>query len=186
MPKNIRGRMICALASSWLFGNLLVILMAYIILNHSEFKYILFGGAIILNNWRVFMIFCSFPSLLTALLLLFLPESPKFHICNGMPEAGKNTLKSIYKINHRLKTELEIEAKRKAFEILDDLRDTETEKKMSDDDQQNQDFASRPQRQTSFMYMVQFFKSTTQEVTEIFFKIITFKLFKEITYLRYI
>lgn len=114
--------MLCALASSWFFGNLLVILIAYLILDRPDFTYSLLDGFIILNNWRVFMILCSMPSFLTAFLLLFLPESPKFHLYNGLQANAHRTLKAIYTINYKLNTEHQIEQKRKAFEEIDELK----------------------------------------------------------------
>ena len=163
MPKDIRGRMICALASSWFIGNLLVILLAYILLDRAEFSFALFGTFIILNNWRIFMIVCSLPSLLTAILLLFLPESPKFHLYNGYSKKGKDTFKYIYKINNRERSEIGIEKLRKAFEIIDDLRVLPAQ---SDDE----DEVSRRQQNVpntrNFKYMLEFFKSTSSEAAK--------------------
>ncbi len=167
MPKNIRGRMICALASSWLFGNLLVILIAYIILDHPDFQYTLLDGFIILNNWRVFMICCSIPSVLTAVLLLLLPESPKFHLYNGMADSAKRTLKTIYLFNNRTKSEFEIEKKRKAFEIFDEMKITSTKENLSDDEKDRRAHSplSNTRRHTGLKYMIEFFKSSTKEAS---------------------
>ncbi len=178
MPKNIRGRMICALASSWLFGNLLVILIAYMILNSTDFSYILLDSLIVLNNWRVFMICCSIPSLLTAFLLLFLPESPKFYFYNGMGSRGKQTLKNIYLFNNRTINELEIEKKRKVFEMFDEIKIYAGKNNQSDDEEglveaSVQSPVSNSQRYTGLKYMVEFFKSSTSEAYKK-----TFELFK--------
>jgi hypothetical protein len=51
--------------------------LAFIILN-MQIDIKMFNDYIVLNNWRVFMIACAVPSVLTAFLFMILPESPKF------------------------------------------------------------------------------------------------------------
>lgn len=129
IPKNIRGRMICCLASSWFFGNLLVILFAYIIINQYSIQISLFSGSIIINNWRMFMIVCSIPSAITCFLILVLPESPKFCLYNGKPSEAKKILKHIYIFNHGHGI---TDKRKKAFEIFDGLK--VAKQSLSDDD----------------------------------------------------
>ena len=78
IPKHVRGKMMCCLACSWLIGNLLVVGFAYATLNRPEIAWTFFRGLVRINDWRLFIIVCALPSILTAVLLLFLPESPKF------------------------------------------------------------------------------------------------------------
>jgi hypothetical protein len=57
----------------------LISVLAYIILNtHVDIN--LFSGFIVINNWRLFMMASAVPSVLTALVLILFPESPKFCI----------------------------------------------------------------------------------------------------------
>ena len=115
------------------------------------------------------MICCSMPSVLTAVLLLFLPESPKFHFYNGMADSGKRTLKNIYLFNNRTRNELDIEKKRKVFEIFDEMKINGGKKNLSDDDTEKGfevpaiSPVSNTRKHTGLKYMVEFFKSSTQE-----------------------
>lgn len=172
IPKNIRGRMICLLASSWMVGNLGVILVAYIILNYPDFKFVLLGS-IVINNWRLFMIVCSIPSLITAFLLLFLPESPKFHLYNGQPSIARKILKSIYSTNNPVRTTAQIELQSKVFDELNELKAMSIKENLSDDDNDdesifsgsvNRPIVSNVSSQRNVTYLWTFFKETTQEV----------------------
>lgn len=165
MPKNIRGRMICLLASSWMVGNLGVILVAYIILNSPEFSIVL-TSSIAINNWRLFMIACSIPSLITAFLIIFLPESPKFHLYNGQASVARKILKNIYSINHPIRTTLEIDQQSKIFEELNELRSMSIKENASDEDDDeslNEPMVSNVSSQrTNMSYLWSFFKETTK------------------------
>jgi hypothetical protein len=46
----------------------------------QPFEWMYFSNLIKINNWRVFMMACALPSLISALSLLILPESPKFYL----------------------------------------------------------------------------------------------------------
>lgn len=54
------------------------LVLAYIVLNSGPININWFSGFIIINNWRLFMIVCTIPSIVTGIALFFLPESPKF------------------------------------------------------------------------------------------------------------
>jgi len=56
----------------------------------SSFKY---------NSWRIFLLVCSVPSFVVAILLIFLPESPKFLLSQGDHEGALNIFRRIYHIN---------------------------------------------------------------------------------------
>lgn len=122
IPKKIRGRMMCCLASSWFFGNLLVILFAYVILNHADINVNWFSGFIIINNWRFFMIVCSFPSIVTGFGLFFLPESPKFCLYNNQEFKARKILRNIYIFNKPSKNAGDLEKRKAAFELFDDIK----------------------------------------------------------------
>lgn len=122
IPKDIRGRLMCCLASSWFFGNLLVILFAYLILNHGEISISWLSGFIIINNWRLFMIVCSFPSIVSAIAIFFLPESPKFCLYNCQDFKARKILRNIYVFNKRSKTAVDLENRKLAFEYFDTIK----------------------------------------------------------------
>lgn len=76
MPKARRGPMIGFMASFWMFGNILTSLVAWLIIPHIEI-----GGHIFdlwFGSWRIFVALGAFPSLSAAMLLIILPESPKY------------------------------------------------------------------------------------------------------------
>ena len=49
------------------------------VLGEKQFEWD-FSESIKINNWRFFMILCAMPSTLSAISILFLPESPKFDL----------------------------------------------------------------------------------------------------------
>lgn len=156
IPKHIRGRMICALASSWLFGNVLVVLVAYLVLDSPDFGYSLLNGFLLINNWRVFMIVCALPSIITAIMLAFLPESPKFYLYNGLQEKGQETLKAIYSSTRGGKSEHDFQKKQAAFDLINMLQ--------LDDDQVVVDKPTTDSvQEKGFMKVWLYFKRTTLE-----------------------
>jgi len=67
------------------------------------------------------MIVCALPSFLTAFLLAFLPESPKYHLYNGHQEKGQTTLKLIYSINNRGSSLQQLQKKQEVFDFINGL-----------------------------------------------------------------
>ncbi|KAG5683091.1 hypothetical protein PVAND_012394 [Polypedilum vanderplanki] len=52
------------------------------------------------NGWRIFLIMCSFPNIICAILMIYLiPESPKFTFSQGDEERTLKILQRIYKFN---------------------------------------------------------------------------------------
>jgi hypothetical protein len=49
------------------------------VLGGKHFEWIV-TDSIKINNWRFFMILCASPSTISAISILFLPESPKFNL----------------------------------------------------------------------------------------------------------
>lgn len=58
--------------------------------------------------WRLFIIICSLPAFVSFLILLFLPESPKFILGKGQKAQTYDILRKMYKINNRKKSEFEM------------------------------------------------------------------------------
>ncbi|XP_075225471.1 synaptic vesicle glycoprotein 2B-like isoform X2 [Lycorma delicatula] len=65
----------------------------------SKWTFELYPG-LTLKSWRLFYIFNGIPSILSAILLLFTPESPKFLIAKGENEKAIEVLHTIYKSNN--------------------------------------------------------------------------------------
>lgn len=52
------------------------------------------------RSWNLFVIVCSFPSIIVACLLLKLPESPKFLLSQGKHNETIDCLKFVYRWNN--------------------------------------------------------------------------------------
>lgn len=95
-PKAKRGSMLSFMAAFWTIGNLLVAGLAWWIIPSS----IGFHTAnFTFNSWRIFLMVCSIPSFLVAVLLLYLPESPKFLLSQGRMEDALAIFRGIYVTN---------------------------------------------------------------------------------------
>lgn len=77
LAKEKRGRMITLLAFFWMFGNIMTSFLAWMIIPRVEINSKIFGS-LNYGSWRIFVAVGAFPSLSSAVLFLFLPESPKF------------------------------------------------------------------------------------------------------------
>lgn len=128
-PKAKRGSMLSFMAAFWTLGNLFVACLAWLIIP-SSMGY--FSSTFKYNSWRIFLLVCSVPSFVVAILLIFLPESPKFLLSQGDHEGALNVFRKIYHINtgrqHDLypvkelldefpKTEEEIEKQKEAEDV---------------------------------------------------------------------
>lgn len=51
------------------------------------------------NSWRIFLAICSIPSVLVAIFLFFLPESPKFLLIRNDHQEALEVFKQIYATN---------------------------------------------------------------------------------------
>nr|CAD7411463.1 unnamed protein product [Timema poppensis] len=56
-------------------------------------------GSFIYNSWRIFLLICSVPSFMVAVLLFFLPESPKFLLSRGDHDLALEIFRNIYHSN---------------------------------------------------------------------------------------
>ncbi|XP_044257208.1 synaptic vesicle glycoprotein 2B-like [Tribolium madens] len=95
-PKSKRGSMLSFMAAFWTLGNLFVAGLAWLVIPtgigfyYESFTY---------NSWRIFLLICAIPSLIVAILLFFLPESPKFLLSRGRCEEAIVIFKHIYSTN---------------------------------------------------------------------------------------
>ncbi|XP_063230490.1 synaptic vesicle glycoprotein 2B isoform X2 [Bacillus rossius redtenbacheri] len=95
-PKSKRGSMLSFMAAFWTLGNLFVACLAWLIIPHEIG---VTKGAFLYNSWRIFLLMCSVPSFMVAVLLFFLPESPKFLLSRGEHDAALAIFKDIYQSN---------------------------------------------------------------------------------------
>lgn len=95
-PKSKRGSMLSFMAAFWTLGNLFVAGLAWIIIPSGIGFH---GSNFVYNSWRIFLLICAIPSLLVAVFLIFLPESPKFLLTCGKSEEALEIFRKIYQIN---------------------------------------------------------------------------------------
>lgn len=95
-PKDKRGAMLSFMAAFWTLGNLFVAGLAWLIIP-SGLEYITTN--FVYNSWRIFLLVCALPSFIVAILLLFLPESPKFLLSQGKHDRTIEIFRSIYHKN---------------------------------------------------------------------------------------
>nr|CAD7443765.1 unnamed protein product [Timema bartmani] len=79
-------------------ANVIIPGLAWIIIP-QPWSWELFGGYIVYNSWRVYVLVCAMPSLLAAFLMTFFLESPKFLMAVGRNEQAIDVLRSVYRIN---------------------------------------------------------------------------------------
>lgn len=76
--------------------------------------------------WRLFIVVCAIPGLVSAIALIFLPESPKFVLSQGDKVGAYQILQKINRWNNGKKSELE------KFEIREEIEWIEKQQCMSD------------------------------------------------------
>ncbi|KAF0296835.1 Synaptic vesicle glycoprotein 2A [Amphibalanus amphitrite] len=95
-PSEYRGRMIAVVSYFWIIGNTLVAGMAWLMIpadigwTEGPFKY---------NSWRIFVLFATLPSFLSALTLTRFPRSPKFLLAEGRDTEALEILREVHRIN---------------------------------------------------------------------------------------
>lgn len=74
-----------------------------------SFSYYLPALGIYWNSWRTLLVVYSFPSIITAVWLYFMQESPKFVFIKGDEDRALQILRTIHRINNlRSKEDLEV------------------------------------------------------------------------------
>lgn len=51
------------------------------------------------NSWRIFVLVCGFPSLISVVCLMFLPETPKYLISRNQFEKAKSVFQKVFAFN---------------------------------------------------------------------------------------
>lgn len=97
-PANKRGGVLSTIAAFWMVGNVLVAVFALMIIPYDigfvspNFSY---------NSWRIFLTVCALPSLIVAIVIIWLPESPMFLLLKGRHDETIAILQEIYAQNNR-------------------------------------------------------------------------------------
>lgn len=97
---NNKNRSRALMGASFIFGVgcMLLPALAWLVINHEWSLYIPLID-IVYRPWRLFLIVCGLPGLTSALLLLYIPESPKFLLAEDKQAETIAVLKFIYHFN---------------------------------------------------------------------------------------
>lgn len=120
-----RGRAI--IGSSIIFGIACILLpfIAWGVINQDwQFDVPLIG--ITYKPWRLFLVTCSLPGLFSFVILMFLPESPKFILGQGKQVEAYQILQKMNRVNNGKKSSLE------PFEIYEEPESIENRQRILD------------------------------------------------------
>lgn len=67
----------------------------------ADFEYRFFDGLFVYKPWRLFPLVSSLLAAICLVLLIFLPESPKFLLITGRKAEALKILNNIYKVNNK-------------------------------------------------------------------------------------
>lgn len=85
---------------------LLLPVIAYFVIN-QEWQFDIPYIGITYKPWRMFIIVCALPGLISSIILMFLPESPKFVLGQGDKAGAYEIIKKMHRINNGRSAELE-------------------------------------------------------------------------------
>ena len=98
------------ISSCFLIQPLLILTLYSMGINIS-----LFNGSFVIKPWRVFLFTCSIIPLICFLMLLNLPESPKFLLIQGKDKETLSVLQEMHRVNHRKNTNKRVNMNMKSF-----------------------------------------------------------------------
>ncbi|XP_011605726.1 synaptic vesicle glycoprotein 2C [Takifugu rubripes] len=97
MPRLRRGAMISALATFWMAGNILAAGLAWMVIPRTRLFFSL--GPLDFQSWRMFVALCSIPSLTSAVIFIFMPESPRFLLEAAREKEAVRVFQAVFRIN---------------------------------------------------------------------------------------
>ncbi|KAK2164521.1 hypothetical protein LSH36_62g00013 [Paralvinella palmiformis] len=96
--KQRRGAMISFLATFWMCGNIIAAALAWIVIPR---KFEVSSGGFQYNTWRLYLALCIIPSFTSAVMFIFMPESPRYLIEKHRNAEALTVLQKIYKLNNK-------------------------------------------------------------------------------------
>lgn len=93
-----RSRVMILVGIYYSIANVLLPSLAWIIIP-QEWGFTLFGGKFAIHTWQIFLAVCCVPSLLSGVLVMFLPESPKFLMSKGRNQQAMAVFHRLYALN---------------------------------------------------------------------------------------
>ncbi|XP_045461412.1 synaptic vesicle glycoprotein 2C-like isoform X2 [Harmonia axyridis] len=99
LPNKKRDRVLGRLELFWNVGMIILPGIAWVLLNKNTFD--TFARLHFYNPWRIFVLICCLPSLLSLVCLYFLPETPKYLISKKRYQNAIKVFQRVYRINTR-------------------------------------------------------------------------------------
>ncbi|XP_042897934.2 synaptic vesicle glycoprotein 2C-like [Parasteatoda tepidariorum] len=104
LTKRNRGRHLSWLLTFWGIGGLYTAFMAWLMIAEPDAD----GLGSRLSSWRVFLVVCATPALLTVFGLFFLPESPRYLLECGRDVEAMYVYQKVFRINHKKTDEYQL------------------------------------------------------------------------------
>ncbi|XP_048825452.1 synaptic vesicle glycoprotein 2B-like [Brienomyrus brachyistius] len=101
-----RGEHLGWLCMFWMMGGIYASFLAWGIIPHYGWGFSM-GTEFQYHSWRIFVLVCALPTLLSLTGLMFMPESPRFLLENGKHDEAWMILKRVHDTNWRAKGEPE-------------------------------------------------------------------------------
>ncbi|XP_063923257.1 synaptic vesicle glycoprotein 2C-like isoform X2 [Zophobas morio] len=79
-------------------GTMVLPLLAWAILP-QKIVITLFNNSVVLRPWNLFLLVCAIPSLVSGIIFIFMPESPKFLMTVGRNEEALAVFRTVYALN---------------------------------------------------------------------------------------
>ncbi|XP_071487151.1 synaptic vesicle glycoprotein 2C-like [Diadema antillarum] len=98
-PSDRRGAMISALATFWMFGNILTAALAWAVIPRQHLGFHSPEG-FSYESWRIFIALCCIPAASSVLTFLVMPESPKYLLEKGKSEEALQIMRKIQRWNN--------------------------------------------------------------------------------------
>jgi len=95
-PANKRGMMLSLLATFWMVGNVSVAVLAWMVIPRDIG---VTEGPFLFNSWRIFVLLCAVPAFAVSLMLMGLPESPKYLLESGRSGDAVKVLADMFHAN---------------------------------------------------------------------------------------
>lgn len=105
---NNKNRDLAIMQSAIIYGIscLLLPIIAVLVIN-QEWEFDIPYIGITYKPWRMFIIVCALPGLISSIVLMFLPESPKFVLGQGDKSGAYEILRKMHRINEGQRSEFE-------------------------------------------------------------------------------
>ncbi|KAG8190263.1 hypothetical protein JTE90_025780 [Oedothorax gibbosus] len=106
LVKRNRGRHLSWLLIFWGIGGLYTAVIAWLMITEPEEGNQLLGSR--LSSWRIFLVVCATPALITVFGLFFLPESPRYLLECGRDVEAMYVYQKVFRINHKQTDEYQL------------------------------------------------------------------------------